>query len=647
MKHILLPILLLALLLPMTALAYDFEVGGIYYDINGSEATVAQSPSYSYHGSVVIPSSVTYGGTTYAVTAIGTRAFYGCYVSSVSMPNTILEIGEKAFYYCEDLTSITIPNSVVTIGKSAFYCPAMTSATIGNAVTTIGDQAFYYCENLADVTMGNSVITIGEYAFCGTALTSITIPASVTTIGRNAFLGCEFLERVNITDLTAWCNIEIKGIDANPLYNAHHLYLNGSEVTNLVIPSGVTTIKSYSFYGCTGLTSVSIPSGVTTIKSWSFTECRNITSVNIPNTVTTIGGYAFSECNSLKSVLIPKSVTTLGTAVFDGTRDMTRMVVASGNPVYDSRNNCNAIIETATNTLVEGCNTTVIPNTVTAIAELAFSYRYTLSNLAIPNSVTSIDNQAFIGCKALTSIHIPASLVTINYSPFQDCDNLASITVASDNPVYDSRDNCNAIIETATNKLKAGCQTTIIPNTVTIIDRYAFSYCTNLEEISIPNSVTFIDQMAFEYCAGLKSVHIPNSVTAIGNWVFIDCELLSDVYSDIENPSAIEMGTYVFSGYHGGSDYTGRTLHVPAGSVEAYQADTKWSNFFERIVANVLIGDVDGDGTVSIADVTELIDLVLAGNASIEDYPGSDVDGNGTIGISDVTELIDSILMGL
>ena len=624
MKHFILPILLLlALLMPTTAMAYDFEVGGIYYDINGSEATVAQSPGYNYQGNIVIPSSVTYNGTTRAVTAIG----------------------DKAFFYCLDLTSATIPNSVVTIGYRAFcYCPSLTSVTIGNSVTTIGNQAFNNCENLADITMGNSVVSIGESAFAGTAITHISIPATVTLIDRNAFLGCEYLERVNITDLTAWCNINIRGIDANPLYNAHHLYLNGSEVTDMVIPSDVTEVKSYSFYGCTGLTSVSISNGVTAIKSWSFTECRNITSVTISNTVTTIGSYAFSECNSLKSILIPKSVTTLGSAVFDGTRDMTSMVVASGNPVYDSRNNCNAIIETATNTLVEGCNTTVIPNTVTSIGLLAFSYRYTLSNLTIPNSVTSIDNQAFIGCKALTSIHIPASVVTINYSPFQDCENLASITVASDNPIYDSRNNCNAIIETATNKLKAGCKTTIIPNTVTIIDRYAFSYCVNLEEMSIPNSVTFIDQMAFEYCTKLKSVHIPNSVTAIGNWAFIECDVLSDVYCDIEDPSAINMGTYVFSGYNGGSDYTGRTLHVPAGSLEAYEADTNWSNFFEFIVEMTPSGDANGDGETDISDVTDLIDFLLGHEVPGFNSANADLDGDGEITIADVSVLIDLLL---
>ena len=152
--------------------------------------------------------------------------------------------------------------------------------------------------------------------------------------------------------------------------------------------------------------------------------------------------------------------------------------------------------------------------------------------------------------------------------------------------------------------------------------------------------------MAFEYCKRLESVHIPSSVTAIGNWVFIECDVLSDVYCDIVDPSAIQMGTYVFSGYHGGSDYTGRTLHVPAGSVEAYQNDTKWSNFFEFVVANVLTGDLDGDGRVGITDVTELIDLLLNGNVNIADYPSADVDGDGRIGITDVTELIDYLLSG-
>ncbi len=649
MKSLTQLLLLLALLVPAVAQAYDFEVGGIYYDINGNEATVAQSPDFSYSGHVVIPSTVTYGGQTYTVTAIGYRAFYYCSgLTGVTMPNTITEIGERAFNVCESLTEVTIPNSVVTIGPRAFYyCPSMTQATIGNSVTTIGDYAFGFCEALAQVNMSNSVTSIGSYAFYANAITSIAIPSSVTTVGALAFEGCNRLERVDITNMGAWCNIDFDGINANPVYHAKHLYLNGNEVTTVMVPRGAITIKPFVFYGCLSINTVMINSTVTSIGMMAFTECRNLTSVSIPNSVTTIGSYAFSECVSLKSVQIPQSVTSIGSAVFDGTRDMTKMVVVSGNPTYDSRNSCNAIIETATNTLIEGCNNTVIPNTVTRIGQLAFSYRYNLTSLTIPNSVTSIGSQAFIGCEALTSIHIPASVVDIAVAPFEYCANLSSITVASNNPTYDSRNGCNAIIETATNKLIAGCKATVIPNTVNIIDRYAFADCETLKEMTIPGSVTVIGELAFENCKGLESLHIPGSVTYIGNGAFSDCLVLNDVYCDIADPTAVEMGNYVFSGF--GEEYGvyyGRTLHVPVGTVEAYQADSKWSEFFEFIVENVPMGDVDGDGMVGIGDVTNLIDMVLSGDVTVADCPVADVDGDGIIGIADVTNLIDQIIRG-
>ena len=648
MKHLFLPIvLLMSLLLPATSQAYDFEVDGIYYDINGNEATVARSPNYNYSGDVVIPSSVTYQGTTRTVTAIGNRAFVGCYVSSVSMPNTILEIDERAFYYCENLTSVTIPNSVVTIGQMAFYyCPAMTSAIIGNSVTTIGAYAFYFCENLTNLTLSNSVTTIGDYAFgSDRSLTSVSIPASVTTIGSNAFTGCSGLERVEITDLAAWCNIDFGSINANPLYYAQHLYMNGSEVTNLTIPNTITQIKKYAFRGCLGLTSVTIPYGVTVINSYSFTECRNLTSVNIPNSVTKIGYYAFSECNSLQSIMIPASVTSIESGAFDATWTVESIVVNSDNPVYDSRDNCNAIIETATNTLIEGCKNTVIPNTVTTIAYLAFSYRYSLTSINIPNSVTTIESQAFLLCTGLTSFHVPASVVEIGAGAFQGCSSLTNLTVASDNPVFDSRDNCNAVIETATDMLVVGCQSSFVPNTVKKIGAYAFNECKHLTVMDIPDGVTSIGQSAFEECEELRSLYIPATVTEIGNWAFADCMSLNEVYCDIPDPSAIWMGTYVFARYgENGYDYNGRVLHVPAGTVEAYQADSRWSEFFERIVENTPAGDVDGNGHVTITDVTALIDLLLSGNTSLADHPGADVDNNGQININDVTVLIDILL---
>ena len=593
--------LLMALLLPATALAYDFEVNGIYYTINGTEAMVAQSPSYEYEGTVIIPLSVTYNGTTYSVTAIDDKAFYKCHnLTNVTVPNSVTSIGNHAFIECSPLEGVNIPNAVASIGRSAFYgCSSLTSITLPSAITSIGTYTFGNC----------------------TSLTSINIPSLVTAIGTNAFLSCTSLQRVDIDDVAAWCNISFDGIQANPLNAAHHLYLNGSEVTNLVVPSSVTVIKDFVFYGCHSMTKATLSNSVTSIGTMAFAECRNMTSITLSNSLTTINYGAFSECNSLKSVTLPKSVTNLGEWVFDGTTAMTSMAVESGNPVYDSRNNCNAIIETATNTLIEGCKNTVIPNTVTTIAGGAFSYRYELTSITIPNSVTTIKSAAFVGCYALTSIHIPSSVTSIQGAPFQDCPQLVSMTVASGNPVYDSRNNCNAIVETATNKLVAGCKATVIPSTVTAIGNNAFYYC-----------------------SGLTSIRIPNSVTAIGNWAFEECSSLSDVYTDITDPTAITMGDEVFSGYVDYS-YTGRTLHVPKGSLAAYQADTKWSNYFEFIVEMGNIGDANGDGFIDISDVTDLIDYLLGVDVPGFDTANADLDGDGEISIGDVSALIDFLLM--
>ena len=156
-----------------SASAYDFQVDGIYYDINADEATVTvtnetgDSSGRSYSGEVIIPQSVAYNKKTYSVTSIGDEAFAHCYdLTSVTIPESVTTIGESAFYYCSGLTEVMIPNSVTSIGSEAFaYCNGLTSVTIGNSVSTIGDYAFAYCTGLTSVTIGNSVTSIGNYAF--------------------------------------------------------------------------------------------------------------------------------------------------------------------------------------------------------------------------------------------------------------------------------------------------------------------------------------------------------------------------------------------------------------------------------------------------------------------------------------------------
>gem|GEM_PF-86386 len=296
---------MLALLLPALATAHDFEVDGIYYNINGNEATVTfRGTSYyeysnEYSGSVTIPSSVTYNGTIYSVTSIGWFAFYNCSgLTSVTIPNPVTEIGYSAFSGCRGLTSVTIPTSLKTIGERAFKdCQSLTSVAIPNSVTTIGESAFYNCSALTSVSIGNSVSSIGNSAFYGCGgMTSIVVASGNTTYDSRG--NCNAIIETASNTLIAGC-------------------------CNTVIPGTVTTIGDDAFAYCSGLTRVTIPISVTTIGHNAFRYCKGLSSVTIPNSVTSIGDMAFLECSGLKSVTIHGSVTSIGDWAFRGCSGLT------------------------------------------------------------------------------------------------------------------------------------------------------------------------------------------------------------------------------------------------------------------------------------------------------------------------------------
>ena len=215
---------------------------------------------------------------------------------------------------------------------------------------------------------------------------------------------------------------------------------------------------------------------VTSIGECAFQECSSLTSVTIPNSVTSIKDAAFDRCG-LTSVTIPHSVTSIGENAFSFCSNLTSIVVDRWNTIYDSRDNCNAIINTSTNELIAACNKTTIPNSVTSIGYGAFWSCSDLTTITIPNSVTNIEKEAFYNCSSLTFI-----------------------VIESGNTVYDSRDNCNGIIETETNTLVLGCKNTTIPNSVTSIGDFAFYYCSSLTSVTIPNSVTSIGNGTFWGC---------------------------------------------------------------------------------------------------------------------------------------------------
>ena len=212
------------------------------------------------------------------------------------------------------------------------------------------------------------------------------------------------------------------------------LSINNSTNGFLTIPQTVkgytvTKIGDGAFYECSGLTSITIPSSVTSIELSAFENCSNLTSITIPNSVTSIGDRAFYMCSNLMNITIPNSVIGIGEAAFSGCFSLTRLIVDAGNTVYDSRDNCNAIIETASNTLLFGCKNTTISNSVTNIRNRAFEGCSSLTSITIPNSVTSIGDFAFESCSSLTSITIPNSVISIGESAFERCSSLTSITI--------------------------------------------------------------------------------------------------------------------------------------------------------------------------------------------------------------------------
>ena len=367
----------------------------------------------------------------------------------------------------------------------------------------------------------------------------------------------------------------------------------------------------------------------------AFGYCKKLAEVTIPNSVIFIGGQAFSDCG-LVNITIPNSVIKIGDGSFSGCHNLQRIIVDAKNSDYDSRNNCNAIIETRSNILIVGCQNTSIPNGVVSIGKRAFSYNTDLTDITIPpsmvhipdgafslcncltsviilNGVKTIGKEAFSGCYHMTNIVIPDSVTTIGDGAFEGCDKLRSITIPRsvtsigrgifsgirmngdtngacagynnleriivdiNNPIYDSRDNCNAIIETQSNTLIAGCQNTVIPNGITNLDTWAFEGCVRLTKIVIPGSVACIPDCVFEFCEGLTAVTLLKGVTSIGKMAFYGCNKLSDIVfpesittigerafagcdklTRITIPHSVShLGTEAFAGMDSTADYQG------------------------------------------------------------------------------------------
>ena len=324
-----------------------------------------------------------------SVTNIGIRAFWGCEsLTKINIPDSVTNIGDSAFCGCKSLTSINIPNSVTNIGNSAFSaCKSLTCIKIPNSVTNIGNDAFSGCSSLTNINIPNSVTNIGDYAFVGCeSLTSIYIPNSVTNIGNIAFSGCKSLTKITIPSSVVNMNGNSFLGWSGDLYNESKAFVYERQV---LFNKDKTTLIAYRSKEKNYI----IPNSVTNIGYNAFCNSESLTKINIPNSVTNIGKMAFRGCKSLININILNSVTNIGDWAFDDCKSLTKIN---------------------------------IPNSVINIGDWAFSQCDSLTNINIPNSVTNIGDSAFHGCSSLTSINIPNSVTDIGNMAFRYCEKLPS-----------------------------------------------------------------------------------------------------------------------------------------------------------------------------------------------------------------------------
>ena len=618
----------------------------------------------SYWGDVVIPETIDYNNKTYyvtsvegsafrgssgltsvklpkSITSIGNLAFSECVgLKSIDIPNNVTSIGYDAFYGCSGLTSVTIPNSVKSIESGAFKgCSSLTSVTIPSSVTDIGSEVFINCSRLTKVTLnstivskpyasnltlsnkfgsqvreyiiGDNVTSIGKYAFNGcSSLTSVTIGKSVTRIGEYAFRYCSNLTSVHISDLVAWCDIlfcaasnESSSVSSNPLTYAKHLFMNGKEIKEVIIPNSVTSISDYAFYGI-HLNTLIVGAGVLSLGKSAFTESpvKTIWLTNTPpqNYIVAQGKVNYVANNNYSN-LSNKTVYPFLSSMFEV--NGIRYVPVSPSDrtcdgidcVYDESSENITIGENVTNKGISLKIQKILPylcyeNTYIKNVNIEYGYKgdvignsfreCTSITSATINNQGNVGSDAFLGCTSLNTIII-SNHGDIGSGAFSGCTGITSATISNQGSIGEKAfygcatsgdatfvientgsistsafEGCTSITSaTISNKGSIGekafygCATknpaTFVINNKGNILKSAFEGCTKMTNVELGDEIPTIGERAFYGCSKLNNIVIPDAVTSIGSYAFCNCSNLSfaKIGSGIKS-----IPSYTFSG---------------------------------------------------------------------------------------------------
>ena len=614
-QSITLMLILLMCMFGAKASAHDIEMANddgviIYYSWINDNTELAVSGianKSSFSGNVVIPESVKYNGSTYSVTAIDRMAFQACYLTSVTIPNSVTSIGSGAFSQCSVLTSVTIPESVTSIGGSAFlWCRGLTSVTIPNSVTSIGQCAFEGCSGLI----------------------SVNYQCNPTSIGSSIFSNCTSIQEVKL--------------DCEKVTS---LFSGITSIRKITMTDKVTTIDDGAFKSCSSLTSVVIGSGVTRIASSAFSNTNIYKVIWLTNTLPSGYDYVKSSINYVSNehyYFNNKIVYPFLSSYFevDGI-----MYV----PVSPSERTCDAIdcVYNESKEITKISATAVYKGVTMTVKNiqpyLAYGNKY-IKNLIIDND-GDIAKYAFTNCSNLTSVTLGANVSDIGESAFQDCSVLESIVI---------QDAVKSIGSYAFSGC-SGLKSAKIGNGVETISQYAFSKCSSLKELTIGSQVKTIDQYAFQDCKTLPSVTIPQAVTEIRNYVFSGCTQLKKVIM-ADSEEELILGSNdskpIFYSLPLDSVYIGRNISYNTSSSYGYSPfyhnitlrAVKITNKETEISANEFYGCTNLQRVIIGDGVTTIGDWAFSGCSSLKYFAfGTQVQTIGKEAFSDCAAVVEII----
>lgn len=557
------------------------------------------------------------------VTRIGGYAFRNTGLTGISIPSGC-QLYYSVFYNCTALTGEIIFSDTkqTNIPESVLYnCSSITSVHISSIATGISTSAFYNCSSLSAITLPNTIKNISSSAFTNcSSISAITIPTGLTYFGDYVFYNCSNLSGSVIIPSTVTSSTQ-----------GNYAFYNCSNLQSLVLPSGMTSIRTGICWNCSSLTSVTISSSATAIGTSAFTNCSSLSAITLPSTLTSIYSYAFSGCTSLNNVNLPDSLTYLGNYAFAGCTSLDTIhfptgLTMLGSGYYDGYQfqNC-------------GFKTLIIPDHITEIGKYNFAYNSQLHTVVVGSGITTIREYAFAYCPALTGVTITAILGTsgvvsnifrestnikylnLKYSSY--CSDLQYLTTGMvlNTLVFDATyfgasyiTNIKEVvlgshITGVTNWAFAGGSSSIsllervvfndacvsigpsafqysnlhelnCPSGMTTLGTACCAYCSLLSSVTLPLAATALPSSMFQYCTSLSSITIPSNFTSLGDTLFRDCTALTSIYIENPTPPTISSSTFAYLPNN-------CIFYVPAASVSAYQGATNWSNYASRIQA--------------------------------------------------------------